>query len=122
MKLKTAIVGTETKIHLSCRGVKPSELWVRLVEAQVERLQHLGFIQSATITLERRARTKPAFRVRAILEVPGPDYHSEAADYTLHAALLKAANDLRRQMQSRKNRRLNRRKDRLTNRPTASIP
>ena len=123
MKLKNANVGTETKIHLACRGMKLCALWNRLVGAQVERLQDLGSIQSASVTLERQAQIKPAFRVMAILEVPGPDYHAEAADYTLRAALLKVADNLRRQMQSRKNRRLNRRKDRLafTNRSTCPM-
>ena len=47
----------------------------------------------------------------ATLEVPGPDYHAEAWDYTLQAALLKVVENLRRQMRSRKNRQLERRKN-----------
>jgi hypothetical protein len=120
MKLNTANIKNETKIHLSCRGLKPCALWECLVGAQVARLQHLGSIQSATVTLERQTQIKPGFRVMALLEVPGPDYHAEAADYTLRAALLKVADSLREQMLSRKNRQLSRRKDRLAlmNRPT----
>jgi len=49
--------------------------------------------------------------VFATLEVPGPAYHAEARDYTLQAALLKVIDNLRRQMQSRKNRQLERRKN-----------
>jgi len=44
-------------------------------------------------------------------QVPGPDFHAEASDYTLQAALLKVIDNLRRQMQSRKNRQLDRRKN-----------
>jgi ribosome-associated translation inhibitor RaiA len=45
--------------------------------------------------------------------VPGPDFHSEATDHTLAAALQKAVEDLARQIRARKNKRVERRKSRL---------
>ena len=111
MKLKKTNNGNEAKISLFYRGLRPRAIWDSLVSTQIAKLQHLAAIASARITLERQPDSKAAFRVQAILEVPGPDYHAEATDYTLRAALLKVAENLRRQMQSRKNRQINRRKN-----------
>lgn len=99
-----------TKIDLLYRGLNPRALWRDLVERQFSTLQHLASIASAKVTLERQPQSRPGFRVQAVLEVPGPDFHAEATDYTLRAALLKVAGNLRQQMQSRKNRQLARRK------------
>jgi ribosome-associated translation inhibitor RaiA len=85
-------------------------VWRGLVESQIKKLQGLAAIASAQVTLERQREFAPAFRVRAQLEVPGPDFHAEARDHTLQAALLKVARDLKRQIQSRKGRRADRRK------------
>ena len=106
MKLKNTINGNETNISLCYRGLSPQALWHSLVEAEIRKLRHLASIASARITLERQRHAKSVFRVLAILEVPGPDFHAEASDYTLRAALLKVVHNLRRQMQSRKNRQL----------------
>jgi ribosome-associated translation inhibitor RaiA len=111
MKQNIATDTNNTKIHLFYRGMNPRQLWQNLVESQINKLQHLAAIASARFTLERRSESNPAFRVMAVLEVPGPDYHAEASDFTLRAALSKVANNLRRQMQSRKNRQLARRKN-----------
>ena len=111
MKLNGASNGNELKIKLSYRGLNPRAFWSGLVEAHVRKLQELAAIVSAKITLERQREVKPAFRVLAMLEVPGPDFHAEARDYTIQAALLKVIENLRRQMQSRKNRLLARRKN-----------
>jgi ribosomal subunit interface protein len=108
MKLNNANDGLN--ISLSYRGLNPKAIWRALVEAQVRKLQELASIVSAKVTLERQRQVKPEFRVFATVAVPGPDFHAEAKDYTLQAALLKAINSLRRQMQSRKNRQLERRK------------
>ncbi len=97
-------------ISLSYRGLNAKAIWRALAEAQIRKLQDLAAIVSARITFERQRQVKPEFRVFATLEVPGPDFHAEARDYTLHAALLKVINHLRRQMQARKNRQLERRK------------
>jgi len=111
-----------TNISLLYLGLSPRTFWENLVEAQVRKLRHLASIASARITLERQHQSKPVFRVLAVLEVPGPDFHAEASDYTLRAALLKVVNNLRRQMQSRKNGQLARRKskERLAAAGTAS--
>ena len=111
MKPNDVSNGNELKINLSYRGLNPRKIWRRLVEGQMRKLQGLAAILSARITLEHQRETTPGFRVFATLEVPGPDYHAEARDYTLQAALLKVIENLRRQMQSRKNRQLERRKN-----------
>src|SRR5258708_15685684 len=111
MKLNNGNDGNGLKISLSYRGLNPRAFWRGLVEAHIRKLQDLAAIVSARITLERQRGVKPAFRVFAMLEVPGPDFHAEASDYTLQAALLKVIDNLRRQMQSRKNRQLDRRKN-----------
>src|ERR1051325_10027236 len=102
MKLKNVINRNGTNVSVFYRGLNPRPFWQNLVEIQVAKLSRLASISSARITLERQRQSKPAFRVLAILEVPGPDFHAEASDYTLRAALLKVINHLRRQMQSRK--------------------
>ncbi len=90
-------------IILRYRGLNARAFWRRLVEAQLKRLQDLAAIASAQVTLESRRESKPAFRVRALLEVPGPDFHAEARDYTLQAALLKVVNTLEWQIRVGKN-------------------
>jgi len=110
MKLNNVNNGSELKINLAYRGLNPRAFWRRAVEMHVQKLQDLAAILSARITLERQREVKPAFRVFATLEVPGPDFHAEATDYTLQAALLKVIANLRRQMQSRKDRLVARRK------------
>ena len=111
MKLNNVNEKNGLNVSLSYRGLNPRKIWRRLVEAHMRKLQGLAAILSARITLERQREVTPAFRVFATLEVPGPDFHAEAQDYTLQAALLKVVDNLRRQMQSRKNRQLERRKD-----------
>ena len=110
MKLNDTMDGNGTSISLVYRGLNPSALWRNLVENHVRKLEHLASIASARICLERQRQSKPTFRVSAVLEVPGPDFHAEASDCTLRAALLKVANNLRHQMRSRKNRQLSHRK------------
>jgi ribosome-associated translation inhibitor RaiA len=111
MKLNNTTNINETKVSLFYRGVAPRALWHSLVALQIGKLQHLASIASARITFERQHQSTPPWRLRAVLEVPGPDFHAEASDYTWSAALLKLAANLRRQMQSRKNRQSNRRKN-----------
>lgn len=111
MKLENKNERNGVNVSLRYRGLNPRAIWRGLVEVQIRKLQELASIVSASITLERRKQFKPAFRVFATVEVPGPDFHAEASDYTLHAALLKVINNLRRQMQARKNRQLEQRKN-----------
>jgi len=102
--------GNRMSIVLRYRGLKPRPVWQALVEAQMRKLQHLAAIASARVNLEWQHEIKPAFLVLASLEVPGPDFHAEARDHTIQAALLKVVNNLKRQIRSRKNRRLDKRK------------
>jgi ribosome-associated translation inhibitor RaiA len=97
-------------IILRYRGLNARPFWKGLVAAQLKRLQNLAAIASAQVILEWQHELKPAFRVLALLEVPGPDFHAEARDYTLQAALLKVVNDLQRQIRVRKNHQADKRK------------
>ena len=92
------------KLTLHYSGLNARAFWRGLVETQLKRLQNLAAIASAQVTLKRQSDAKSAFRVSAILEVPGPDFHAEASDYTLQAAVLKAVKNLERQIRLRKNR------------------
>jgi ribosome-associated translation inhibitor RaiA len=98
------------KIIMRYHGLNAHAVWQGLVETQLRRLQALAKIASARITLERQRGAKPIFRVLALLEVPGPDFHAEASDHTLQAALLKVVTNLERQIRSRIRRRLHKRK------------
>ncbi len=97
------------KILLRYCSLNARAFWQGMVENQLKQLQHLAAIASARVTLEWQREFKPAFRVEAQLEVPGPDFHAEARDNTFQAALLKVVKDLERQIRSRKNRRADRR-------------
>lgn len=101
------------KLTLIYRGLKTQPAWQRLVEEQLKRLQSLAAVVSAQVTLERQRGLKPIYRVLALLEVPGPDFHTEASDHTLQAAVLKAVKDLERQISSRNARRADRWKTNL---------
>ena len=96
------------KIVMCFRGLNDRASWRGLVEAQLKRLQSLAAIASAQVTLEWQNQVRPAFRVLTLLEVPGPDFHAEATDHTVQAALLKVVKNLERQMRLRKNRRAER--------------
>lgn len=108
MKLNHLNHESKTRIILQYRGgLKPSPFWQGLVETQLRKLQGLAAIASAQVTLQWQHEIKPPFRVIILLEVPGPDFHAQASDHTLEAALLKVVHDLERQIRSRTNRRLN---------------
>ncbi|HLH54759.1 MAG TPA: HPF/RaiA family ribosome-associated protein [Verrucomicrobiae bacterium] len=79
--------------------------WQELAETKLRKLQRLATIETARVAIDWQRRVKRAFRVIALLEVPGPDLHAEACDYTLQAALAKVVKNLERQIRSRKNRR-----------------
>jgi ribosome-associated translation inhibitor RaiA len=107
--------------------------WHRQVEEQLKYLHSLTPITAAEVVLEHQNETKPPFRVRVRLEVPGPGphvkatrhtcqaallihgpaLHSEAGGNTLEAALLKATQDLEHQVKARKLRRQGRSKSQL---------
>ena len=86
-------------------GLTKRAVWEELVEKNLRKLQNLAAIATAQVTLEWQRGVKPAFRVLTLLEVPGPDFHAEASDHTLAAALAKVVKSLEKQIRSRKNRR-----------------
>ena len=86
-------------------GLSKRAVWQELVETNLKKLQNLALIATARVTLEWQRGVKPAFRVLTELEVPGPDFHAEASDHTLPAALVKVVKNLQKQIRSRKNRR-----------------
>ena len=101
------------KIALRYRGLNARANWQMLVETQLKKLRDLARIASAQVILEWQREVKPGYRVLAHLEVPGPDYHAEAQDYTVPAALLKVVKNLEQQIRSRKSRRSDRLKTNL---------
>jgi ribosome-associated translation inhibitor RaiA len=89
-------------------GVTKCAFWQNLVETRFRGLQNEAAISTARVTLAWERGMTPAFRVFAHLEVPGPDFHAEATDHTLAAALTKAIKSLQRQIRARKRRRADR--------------
>lgn len=80
--------------------------WQELAETRLRKLQTLATIETARVAIEWQRRIKwGVFRVMALLEVPGPDIHAEASDYTLQAAIAKVVKSLEKQIRSRKGRR-----------------
>jgi ribosome-associated translation inhibitor RaiA len=90
------------KVSVRFSNLNPRVSWQRLIEAQLSRLEAFGEIASARVRVEQYPEAHPTFRVTVFLEVPGPDFHAEAADHTLAAAILKVVAALERQMKSRK--------------------
>jgi len=105
------------RINLRFHGLKPRPLWRRQVEKEIRELERVAAISVADVVLERRREAGPLFRMRALLAVPGPDFHAEGRDHTFPAALRKLVSALARQIQQRKSRRLQRRSERLRNSP-----
>ena len=103
---------TEENMNIVVRfeGLKPREIWQKLAERHTRQLQKLCSIASAQVTFIWQHNIKPAFKVMAWLEVPGPDFHAEASDHTVQAALLKVARALERQIRLRNQRRVGRHK------------
>lgn len=88
------------------QGPSSRPSWQELAETRLRKLQTLATIETARVAIEWQRRIKRgAFRVMALLEVPGPDLHAEACDYTLQAALAKVVKSLEKQIRSRKGRR-----------------
>jgi ribosome-associated translation inhibitor RaiA len=85
-------------------GLTKRGIWQELVETKLRKLHSLAAIATARVTLEWQHGVKPAFRVLTQLEVPGPDFHAQARDHTLPAALVKVIKSLEKQIRSRKNR------------------
>lgn len=124
---------TSVKTTFHYLGLKAQATWRRLAVEQLEHLHDLTAITSADVVLEHQREAKPAFRVQARLEVPGPGAHvgetrhtreaelllhgralqAEARENTLEAALLKTTQDLERQIHARELRRQERGRSKL---------
>ena len=101
------------KIAIRYCGMNARAIWQGLVESQLKKLQPLAVIAVAQVALKRQYEAKPSFQVSALLEVPGPDFHAEASDYTLQGALLKVVKNLERQMRARRGRQADKWKTRI---------
>ncbi len=93
------------KTTLRCLGLNAQATWNHLLREHLSQLQRLADIESAQIVLERQREATPAYRAHMVLVVPGPDYHADAKDYTLTAALRKVVENLKRQILARQTRR-----------------
>jgi ribosomal subunit interface protein len=102
----------DMSISVNYFGVAKRDAWQQLVESRLAKLQSLATVAKARVRLEWHNMNR-AFRVLIGLEVPGPDFHTEASDYTVPAALEKAVKNLEKQIRARKNRQLGRRKTNL---------
>jgi ribosome-associated translation inhibitor RaiA len=89
------------KTSLRYLGINAQTAWDRRVQEHLNPLQKLTSIESAQVVLERQRENKPPFRARLVLVVPGPDFHADATDHTLAAALRKAVESLKRQVRVR---------------------
>lgn len=107
------------KTTLRYLGLKAQTAWNGLVREHLELLGRLTNIEAADVVLERQHCGTPAFRARMVLVVPGPDFHAEAVDHTLAAAVRKTVRHLKRQIQARQTRR---RLNGKSNLPLGRIP
>jgi ribosome-associated translation inhibitor RaiA len=98
------------RLTIRYRFLNARAIWQGLVERHVKGLEKLAAIASAQVTLERQPDAQPPFRVQALLEVPGPDFHAEASDHTLQAAVLKVVRNLENQIKTRRAKHKERRK------------
>lgn len=89
------------KTSLRYLGLNAQASWDRLIQEQLKLLQKLTNIESAQVVLERKREDTPAFRAHMVLVVPGPDFHADALDHTVTAALHKVVEDLKRQIRAR---------------------
>ena len=101
------------KPSLRYLGLNAQAAWDRLVQEHLNLLQNLTHIESAQVVLERQWEDTPAFRARMVLVVPGPDFHADAMDHTLSAALQKVVQNLKRQILLRQTNRRGNRKSNL---------
>ena len=97
-------ITNDMNISVNYFGVTKRDAWQQLVETRLAKLQSVAAVAQARVRLELQHNVKRAFRVLMLLEVPGPDFHAEASDYTLPAALEKAVKSLEKQIRARKNR------------------
>jgi ribosome-associated translation inhibitor RaiA len=108
------------KTTLRFVGLNAQVAWRHLVDQQINHLQTLALMTAAEVILEHQSEAKPAFLVKMLLEVSGPDLHAEATDHTLEAALRAATQNLEHQIKARGTRRTARRKSQLQSSASSS--
>jgi ribosome-associated translation inhibitor RaiA len=114
------------KVTIRYRFLNARAIWQSLVERHIKSLEKLATIGAAKVTIERQPDAGPPFRVHALLEVPGPDFHAEANDHTLQAAVLKVVRNLEHQIKIRRARhkdrgKTNRQADLFTGRASMAL-
>ena len=82
--------------------------WPPLFTQMLAHLQGLTTITSTDVVLEHQQGANPAYRVHVRLDLPGPDMHGAGCDNILEEAVLKATDDLARQIQARQTKPLGR--------------
>jgi len=91
--------------HFCVRSTDALDSWV---ENCIFSLQPGLQIDEASIRLEHRRETSPAYRVHVRLVTPGPDVFAEGRDHTLRAAFEKVMADLHDRINRRTAKRLQR--------------
>lgn len=89
------------EIQHQLRGLNPRTVTDRPLDQQLERLNQLLPISSASVMLEHQHNATPAFCVSVDLAVPGPDIHAAARGHTLEAAMLKVVGRPQHQINAR---------------------
>ena len=99
------------KIQFRIRGLNANASLRTWLEQQLERLHRLIPVSAAEVVLEHQRDAAPAFRAFVHLAVPGPDIHAAARDHTIQAAWLKVIKNLTKQIERRKTRHLEKRRN-----------
>jgi ribosome-associated translation inhibitor RaiA len=97
--------------HMNIRSLDTLDSWV---EKQIFALGRARQIDEANIRLVRLEDASPAYQVNVHLVTPGPDVYAETRDHTLRAAFAKAMAQLKNQITSRAQKRVQRWKTRLS--------
>jgi hypothetical protein len=97
------------KITLTHRNHAPSVSILAMINAELKALEGELQIDAARVHLERSLTDSPPFSASFHLVTPGPDVIVQAADHTLHAAVLKAFEGLSGKIEHRKLKRARRR-------------
>lgn len=89
------------KTTLTYTSLDTQAPWPALLTQQLEHWHTLTTITNAEIVLDLQRDSSRAFRVKVRLEGLTPGLRTTASDSTLEGALLKATQDLERQIQAR---------------------
>lgn len=88
------------KITHRFEGLEAQDSWKRLVAQLLKNLQSLTTLTSADVLLELHTGSRPMYRVQVVLEVDEDELRAEATEGTRQAALLKATENLERQIRN----------------------